>query len=76
MILVTGCNGVLGSAFKKINKSKEFYYLSGRKEVNLCSQNETNNFSKKKNFRCYSSSGCFGWSWIVRAKTSGNPVKR
>ena len=46
MILVTGCNGVLGSAFKKINKSKEFYYLSGRK-VNLCSQNETNNFFKK-----------------------------
>lgn len=50
MILVTGCNGVLGSAFKKINKKKDFYYLNGRKEVNLCSQNETSNLFKKKKF--------------------------
>lgn len=49
MILVTGASGVLGEAFKKIN-SKKFYFLNGRKDLNLCSQNDTNQFFDKNSF--------------------------
>jgi GDP-L-fucose synthase len=49
MILVTGAGGVLGSAFKKI-KNQKFYFLNNRKELNLCSQESTNQFFDKNKF--------------------------
>lgn len=49
MILVTGAKGVLGAAFKKMN-NKNFYFLNSRREVNLCSQDESKNFFDKKKF--------------------------
>ena len=43
MILVTGSGGVLGAAFKNI-KDKQFYFLNSRKDVDLRSQEESQNF--------------------------------
>ena len=49
MILITGSNGVLGAAFKRI-KNKQFYFLNTRKDLDLCSQNECRNFFDNNKF--------------------------
>jgi len=49
MILVTGSNGVLGAAFKKI-KNKKFYFLNTRKDLDLCSQEKCQIFFDNNTF--------------------------
>jgi len=49
MILVTGSGGVLGAAFKNI-KDKKFYFLNSRKDVDLRSQEESQNFFDNNKF--------------------------
>ncbi len=49
MILITGATGVLGEAFKKID-NKKFFFLNGRKDLDLCSQNDTNQFFNENEF--------------------------
>ena len=53
-ILITGVNGVLGQAFKKIFKNKKtnqkFFFLNSRTECNLFDSNETSKFFDQNNF--------------------------
>ena len=49
MILVTGSNGVLGAAFKNI-KNKQFHFLNTRKDLDLCSQGESQKFFDNNKF--------------------------
>ena len=49
MILVTGSNGVLGAAFKNI-KNKQFHFLNTRKDLDLCSQEESQKFFDNNKF--------------------------
>jgi len=48
MILITGSNGVLGEAFKKLNNN--FFFLDGKKKLDLRDQNNVNSFFKDKKF--------------------------
>lgn len=49
MILITGGNGVLGSAFKALNK-KKFYFINSRNEINLKSYHDVKKFFNNKQF--------------------------
>ena len=49
MILLTGAKGVLGSAFCDLY-SNELYPIKGRKELNITSQTEVEDFFNKKKF--------------------------
>jgi dTDP-4-dehydrorhamnose reductase len=49
MILITGGNGVLGSAFKALNK-KKFYFINSRSEINLKSYHDVKKIFNNKQF--------------------------